>query len=58
MQDTVVVDGYIPAAQLTAHELSFLLDEALGASDHFDTLFAKRHGGTTLGRDRGEVVDV
>ena len=58
VQDTVVVDGYIPAASLTAHELSFLLDEALGASDHFDTLLARRHGGSTLGSDRGEVVDV
>ena len=58
VQDTIVVDGYIPAASLTDHELSFLIDEALRASDHLDTLLARRHGGSTLGTDRGEVVDV
>jgi hypothetical protein len=54
----LLLDGCIPAVGLTVHELAFLLDEALNASDHFDTLFVARHGGALQGPDSGEVVDV
>ena len=54
----LLLDGCIPAAGLTVHEVAFLLDESLIASDHFDTLFAARHGGTVRSPDPGEVVDV
>jgi hypothetical protein len=57
VEGNVVLDGYVPAGNLTVHELAFLLDEALGTADHFDTLFSARHGGTMLGSDRGEIVD-
>ncbi len=53
----VVLNAFIPADNLTIRELAFLLDEALSAADHFDTLFAARHGGKMLGSDRGEVLD-
>jgi len=54
----LLLDGCIPATRLTVHEIAFLLDEALNASDHFDTLFVARHGGTLQSPDSGEVVDV
>lgn len=57
-KEGVFLEGNVPAESLSSRELAFLVHEAVCAADHFDSLLASRHQGSTLGTDAGELMDV
>lgn len=57
LPDGVAIDVTIPASTLSVDELHAILLEVSTAGDYFDTILSEKHGGKTMGRDTGDVID-
>lgn len=53
----VSIVAVIPAVSLEIVELDAIMEEIAHAGDYFDTILSQKHGGATMGRDAGDVID-